>query len=492
MISDLNIKLLAKITGFVLLIISAGMLPSMLVSFLFGETSMLLRFFTAALAVAVCGLALHAVRPPRTAMKSKDAFLTATVCWIAASLAGALPFLLAGIDCGPLDAIFESTSGFTAVGASIFTDVEILPKGLLFWRSSTIWFGGMGILIFAVAILPAFGIGSFQIAKAENTSLRMEKIEAKTSDTAKILYRFYVFITALEILLLMLCGMPLFDAFIHSFGTVGTGGFSNYNGNISAFGSASVHIVVMIFMFVGSLNFNWYDEILKGRWRSLLAVSELRFYICILLVFSAAVTIILFVTGTCGGLAESIKNGAFQVISTASTTGFYLTDFGSWPAPAKILLFMLFFMGGCTASTSGSLRALRILVVLKYIKREFDLKKHPKAVLPIKLNGRPVSEAALSSMLYLVATYVCVLAAGCILICLFERQSLTTSVSAVAGVLSSLGQGFDEIGPSAGYYIFSAPSKIVFIILMLLARLELFTMMILFTPSFWMANKRLR
>lgn len=453
---------------------------------------MLMRFSLAALIVVLCGGALHAVRPESTAIKSKDAFLIAAVCWIAASLAGALPFMFADIACTPLNAVFESTSGFTAIGASIFQDVEILPKGLLFWRSSTIWFGGMGILIFAAAILPALGIGSFQIAKAENTSLRAEKIEAKTSDTAKILYQFYLFITALEIFLLALGGMPLFDAFIHSFGTVGTGGFSNYNGNVSSFSSTYVHIVVMIFMFMGSLNFNWYDELLKGRWRILLQASELKFYSCVILVFSLSITMILFFTGTCGGLAQAFKQSAFQVISTASTTGFYLTDFADWPAPAKILLFMLFFMGGCTASTSGSLRALRILAVLKCIKREFDLQMHPKAVFPIKLNGRAASEGALSGMLHLIATYACVFMIGCILVSIFEQQSLMTSVSAVAGVLSSLGQGFDGIGPSAGYYIFSAPSRLVFIVLMLLARLELFTIIILFTPSFWMAKKRLR
>ncbi len=489
MIADLNLKLLSKLVGSIMSIIGLTMIPSLIVSIVYGESAMVLDFVKAIAIAIVLGRILHLPKATRTGIKEKDAFLIASLCWIVSSLVGALPFLLSGYVGTPIDAIFESTSGFTAVGASILPDIEALPKGLLFWRSFTVWLGGMGILIFAIAILPALGISSLQIAKAESPGPNLEKFTSKTADTAKILYLYYMIMTIVQALLLIFGGMSVFDAFTHAFATTGTGGFSNYNDGVSHFNSTYINVILVVFMFLGSLNFAWYVDIVRGHWRDVFRNSELRFYSLVILIFIVAAGSILYFTGTYDSASSAIGQATFQIVATTSTTGFSITNYDVWPTAVKVIMFALFFMGGCTSSTSGSLRALRVLVLLKYIKREFFLKLRPNAVVPIRINGKPLSDASISSMLFLAGTFIGIFLVGCAIISL-DGHSLATTVSSVLGALSTFGAGFDGISPLHNFSIFSDRSKIVFIIFMIAARLEFLTLFVLFTPYFWISRHK--
>ncbi len=430
-------------------------------------------------------------------IKIKEALVIVPMGWILVSFFGALPFIFSGSIPSFADAFFETVSGFTTTGATILKDIEAIPHGILFWRSFTHWIGGMGILVFTVAILPALGVGSFQIFKAESPGPIAGRIVPRIKDTAKILYTTYLLMTALETFLLVLGGMSLYDALIHTFGTVGTGGFSNRNASVGAFGSTYINIVIAVFMVLAASNFSLYYALYKRKWKEVIRDPELRFFLgviglsVILIAFNINGKFLNFAntnaninTKNSGNILKSLEHSFFQVSSIISTSGFSTVDFDQWPTFSKGILFILMFIGGCAGSTGGGITSIRILVMLKLIKREIQKMLHPRAVIPVKLGEKPLSTDIINSISSFFALYIIIFALGTLALSL-EGISLVSASSAVAATLGNIGPGFEIVGPTQNYSQFSIPAKYLMSGLMLMGRLELFTVIALFNKRLW-------
>jgi len=429
------------------------------------------------------GFILTKIPYERNNIKIKEAMAIVSLGWVTISVFGSLPFIFSGSINSFVDAFFETVSGFTTTGATIVDNVEVLPKGILFWRSFTHWIGGMGVLVFTVAILPALGVGSFQIFKAETSGPVAERIVPRIKDTAKILYIIYLAITIAEIVLLSLGGMSLFESTVHTFGSVGTGGFSTRNASIGAYDSSYIQMVIAVFMMLSGVNFSLYYALIKGKWRDVVKDQELRFYLAIIGVSTILIALNLN-TNLYKNIWESLKYAYFQVSSIITTTGYATTDFDQWTTFSKGILFLLMFIGGCAGSTAGGIKSIRVLVLLKMIKRQILKVFHPKAVIPVKVGQKTLSADVLNgissfSMLYLVVFVLGTLAVS------LEGVGLVSASSAVAATLSNIGPGFEAVGPTRTFSSFSDASTLLFSFLMLLGRLELFTIIALFTPGFW-------
>lgn len=478
----MNYKIILKVLGYILIIIALGMVPPIMIS-LSNTQSDLFPFIISALITGITGFILTKIKITKTKIKAKEGLAIVTLGWLFASIFGALPFYISGSVPSYIDALFETVSGFTTTGATIINDIEVLPMGILFWRSFTHWIGGMGILVVAVAVLPMMGAGGFHVFKAESPGPIADKIVPRIKDTAKILYVTYLIITLVEFILLMIGGMSPFESIIHTFGTLGTGGFSTRNGSVGAFNSSYIFIVISIFMIMSGTNFSLYYDCYKGKWRDVLKNSELRFYIGIIVVSVTAITIDMHIH-LYHDLFESFKHSLFQVSSLMTTTGYTTFDYEQWTAFSKSILFMLMFVGGCAGSTGGSIKVVRILALIKLIKRELIKILHPRAIVSVKFDGKPVSEDTLLNISSFFMLYMLIFIFGSIIIS-FEGISFIGASSAVAATLGNIGPGFDFVGPTHTYSDFSAPSKLLLSFFMLLGRLELFTVIALLTPKFW-------
>ncbi len=484
----MSFRAVCRIIGLALLVVGLSMAPSLAVAGIYKEMPALLAF-AATIAAAVlmgCGL-LRFGRRASAALKVRDGFLIVSLCWIVSALLGAVPFLISGSIPGFVDAFFESCSGFSTTGASVLTDVEALPKSIAFWRSFTHWIGGMGILIFAIALMPSLGINGQNIAVSETPGPTLDKITPKMSDTAKALYAIYIAFTIVETLLLRIGGMNLYDALIHAFGTVGTGGFSNYNASIAHFDSAYVDIVVTVFMILAGANFNLYYMTLKRNPVSLIQDAEFRFYLLILASASLLIAANLYLTGTFGSIAQSLRSSVFQASSILTTTGFATDDFNMWPTFSKMILLLLMFIGGCSSSTGGGLKVVRVLILLKLIRRGIATRLHPNAIVTAKLNGKnvpadTVTAIANHAFLYMVVVFLSILLIS------IDDLGFTTSITSVLACIGNIGPGFDLIGPAGNFSVFAAPAKLLLSFLMLAGRLELFTLFMLLMPKFWNPN----
>ena len=480
----LNYRMIAKVLGAILIILGISMVPSLLISVYNHEGPTVFGFMATIIPMVLIGLLVQKITLKSHSIKIRDGYAIVALSWVIGSVFGAFPFLFSGAIPNFADAFFETVSGFTTTGASILKDVEVIPRGLLFWRSFTHWLGGMGILVFAIALLPALGIGGQQIAKAETPGPTMDKITHKMSDTAKILYIIYISMTLIEVVLLVLGGMSLFDSFVQTFGTMGTGGFSNYNASVGYFNSVYIDIVIGVFMILAGANFNLYYDLLKGRWRDFIGDHELRLYLGILAAAMIVIALNLWMTGTYESIFQAFRYAFFQTASIQTTTGFASTNFDLWPTFSKMVLFTLMFIGGCSASTAGSVKVIRVLVVFKLIGRELFRKMHPSAVVPVKVDGRPVPSGTVSSITSFMFLYFMLFLAGTLLISI-EDFGLVTSASAVAATLGNVGPGFELVGPVMNYSLFSDASTLMLSFLMLAGRLELFTIILLFSPGFW-------
>lgn len=481
----LNYKVILKITGIIILIISLSMTPSFLVSLFYGESDMAISFVKSMIPMFLIGLFLvMTTKPASPNLRIRDGFAIVALCWVLSSLLGSIPFMISGYIPRFADAFFETASGFSTTGASILTDVEVLPKGLLFWRSFTHWLGGMGILVFAIALLPALGIAGHRIAKAETTGPTLGKLTPKLTDTAKILYIIYIIFTILETILLMFGGMNLFDSLIHTFGSVGTGGFSNYNDSVGHFNSTYIDLVISFFMILCGINFTLFYHIIQRRFKEFFRDSELRCYFIILGGSILFIALNLWWTNTYESAGQSLIFSIFQTASIMSTTGYATDNFDLWPSFSKIILLFLMFIGGCSASTTGCMKVIRILVLFKLIRRGIELRLHPHAVISVKLDGKAVSADTVSAITNFIMLYLSVFVLGSILISL-DNFDLITNISAMASCLGNVGPGFGLVGPTLNYSIFSEPIKIFLALVMLAGRLELFTIILLLTPSFW-------
>lgn len=477
----MNYGIVAKVLGNLLALEAAMMVPSLLISFYYQQHDTT-AFCLSILLTGIVGLLLSKLTPGQQKIKAKEGLAIVAWGWLLVSLFGALPFVFSGSVPSLADAIFETISGFTTTGATVIADVEALPLGLLFWRSFTHWMGGMGILVFTVALLPTLGVGGFQIFKAESPGPVAGKIAPRIKDTAKILYITYIAITLLEIVLLCLGGMSLFEAAVHTFGTVGTGGFSTRNASVGAFPSTFVHLVITVFMILSGVNFSLYFAAYQGKWKQALHNEELRLYLGIIAV--ATILIGCNIAGNYQHLGLALKDAFFQVGSIITTTGYSTVDFDAWPTFSKAILFLLMFVGGCAGSTAGGMKSIRILALLKLIKREVAKIFHPRAYLPVKVDKKVLADDTITSITSFFALYVIVFVLGTIVVSL-EGVDLETAASSVAATLGNIGPGLRLVGPTQTFGFYSSASKLLLSVFMLLGRLELFTIVALLSPRAW-------
>lgn len=467
-----------------LLIVEAGlMIPSLLVALYYGSYDWKAILFSI-LITGIAGLLMSRIFKYKQSIQAKEGLAIVGFGWILASIFGALPFIFSGTITSWIDAFFETISGFTTTGASIVDNIESFPKGILFWRSFTHWIGGMGILVFTVALLPMFGIGGFQIYKTESPGPTPDRIVPRVRDTAKILYTIYTIITAIEIILLVLGGMSLYDSAIHTFGTVGTGGFGIKANSVAYYQSTYIHLVIAIFMTLCGANFSLYYLLFKRKWREVVKNTELRFYLGIILISVILVSLNIYSSMKYDNFGIALRDSFFQVSSIITTTGYTTVDFDKWPTFSKMILFTLMFIGGCAGSTAGGIKNIRIVVLLKAIKREFYRILHPRAVIPIKIDGKVISNNTIAGISSFFALFIFIFIISTMIVSL-DGVDFESAASAVAATLGNVGPAFGFAGPLRSYSGFSNLSKIVMSICMLLGRLEIFTLMILFNPEIW-------
>lgn len=477
----MNYSVVAKVVGFLLLVEAVLMIPPLLIS-IFYQQADTNAFLISILIIAGIGFLLSRVKTNNKNIKIREGLAIVSFGWLFAAALGALPYVISGSIPSYIDAFFETVSGLTTTGATIITDIEVLPRGILFWRSFTHWIGGMGILVFTLALLPTIGVGGFQIFKAESPGPVSDKIVPRLKDTAKILYITYISITLLEMILLVFGGMSWYESALHTFGTVGTGGFSSRNASIEAFDSTYIHIVIAIFMILSGANFSLYFALYKGKWRDFFKNEELRLYLFIILSATILIGTNLYFTAYDGSGGKSFRDALFQVGSIITTTGYATADYDQWPTFSKSILLMLMFVGGSAGSTGGGIKVVRILVLLKLIKREILKIFHPRAVLPIKLQNKALTGDVTASIFSFFALYFLLFVVGTILLSL-EDIGLESAASAVAVTLGNVGPGFGFVGPTQTYSQFSDFSKGLLSALMLLGRLELFTIIALIAPK---------
>ncbi len=458
-----------RIQGAIFLLMAASLLIPLFLAFYYNEDSSKFAFLLVSGSCALAGIIIRlGVKPADAKFKVRDGFLIVSTAWLVCSVIGALPFLISGAISSAADAFFESCSGFSTTGASILTDVEVLPKSIMFWRSFTHWLGGMGIIVFVMALLPVLGINGQIAANAETPGPTKDKLTARFSDTAKNLYKLYIAFTLAQTVLLCLGGMSVYDAFLHAFGTIGTGGFSNYNDSVGHF-NAYIQIVILVFMVLAGTNFNLFFVLKRRGIRTFLQDEELRFY---LMVMGAA----------------SLLDSTFQVVSIMSTTGYATADYDLWPTFSRMIIFCLFFFGGCSSSTSGGIKCVRVLVCLKLVRRSVSLRLHPNRIAPITLNNNEVSSEVVINITNFVFTYIAVIFAGTLLLSLDNLDFITT-FSAAATCVGNIGPGFNLIGPAFNFSVLSDFSTVICSFLMLAGRLELITVLALFSKYYWNSNK---
>lgn len=480
----MNFPLVLRVVAILMLIISGFMLTPVVVALIYDELWTLPGFLIPVGVTVLVSLAyLFGTRREFGFLSNRGGFLLVSLSWLLASIVGAFPFVITGVMGSYVDAFFETMSGFTTTGASILTEIESLPKSLLFWRSLTHWLGGMGIIVLTVAIFPLLGIGGLQLIKAEAPGPTVDKITPKITETAKILWFTYLIFTVAQAVLLLFGGMNLFDALTHTFGTLATGGFSPKNASVGHYDSAYIDAVITIFMVMAGINFALYFKLITGRFSSLRRDTELKAYLTFFLLATVVVTLSL--RGEVyGGLGTSLRFAAFQVASILTTTGYATADFAAWPEVAQIVLFLLMFIGGSAGSTGGGIKVIRIVTLFKQGLNEMKFLLHPRAVFRIRLSGEPVGKHIVYAISGFVFLYLSLLLLTTGVVALAGNDILTSLTTALA-TLGNIGPGFGSIGPTLNYAFFPEPLKVYLSIVMMLGRLEVYTVLILFTPQFW-------
>lgn len=478
----MNYKMIFKSLGTVLCIEAACMVPSLLVSLIYwqGDT---VSFLLSILILAAFGFGLHRIKTATNDIYARDGFAIVALGWLLVSIFGALPFLISGAIPSVMDALFESVSGFSTTGASILRKVEELPKGILFWRSFTHWMGGMGVLILMLAILPSVKANTLHIMKAESPGPAPGKFVPKMGQVAKILYGIYVALTAVEVIFLLAGGMPVYDSLIHAFGTASTGGFSNRNASVGAYGSVYIETVITVFMLLFGVNFTVYYTMFKGNVKSILRDEELRFYLGTVL--AAIVLITWNIRGSVfQSIGDAIRYSSFQVSSIITTTGYATADFNLWPLFSQWLIVLLMLIGASAGSTGGGMKCLRIILLFKIIKREIVKIIHPRSVQTVKINGSVVDEEILSGVMAFFFVYIAIFAASTVIVSL-DNKDMISSSTAVLSAISNIGPGLGTVGPTGNYADFSLISKAVLSLCMIIGRLEIYPILLLFAPTFW-------
>lgn len=421
-------------------------------------------------------------RKAKTALSKREGFIIVTFSWIVISVFGALPFYLSGDIPIYTNAFFETMSGFTTTGATILNDIEAMPKGLLFWRSMTHWIGGMGIIVLSLAILPFFGIGGMSLFLAEVPGPTPDKLHPRITATAKRLWGIYVLLTFLETLLLMAGGMDLFNGLTHAFGTMATGGFSPHNSSIAEF-SPYIQYVIVVFMIFAGTNFTLHYLALHGRIRDVFRNEEYRYFLTILGFFTLIITLTLGFNGH-AGWEKSFRDSIFQVVSIVTTTGYITSDYLVWPGSLWVIIFMLMFIGGSAGSTGGGIKVMRQLLIFKNSFLELKRLVHPNAIIPVRFNQKTVDRHVIYNVLAFFVIYLIIFALS-IIVMTFMGLDFETSVGSVAASLGNIGPGIGGVGPVENYAAIPLIGKWFLAFLMMIGRLELFTVLILLSPAFW-------
>lgn len=475
----MNYKLLFRTLGRVLQLEALCILLPMVVAIGYREDPR--PFLYTILLAGILGTLLTRLRA-KPDFFPREGFAVVGLSWVVLSLFGALPFWFSGQFGSYVDCFFETISGFTTTGSTILTVIEGLPLGLLFWRSFTHWLGGMGVLILTTALLPFLGINSTHLIRAESPGPVKSKLVPRASQSSKILYAIYLALTVIQVLCLRIAGMPLYDSLIHAFGTAGTGGFSNRNLSVGAYGNPAFEIIITIFMLLFSINFALYFLILTGKVKQALKSDELRFFLAVTAIATAIISIN--IAASMPTYADAVRTAAFQVASVISTTGFATADFNRWPELSRMLLVILMFIGACAGSTGGGMKCSRILVILRTIKAQVRSIIHPRAVSVVKLDGAPLSDSTVRTIYTYFATYIFITFVSALVVGL-DNFSFGTTLTAVITCISNVGPGLEAVGPMGNFAAFSPLSKLVLSMCMVIGRLEIFPILVLFSRSAW-------
>jgi trk system potassium uptake protein TrkH len=468
------------ILGQIIKILALFLLLPALVSVIYRENAVY-SFLISAVIAALIGLLLTLKKPAEKRIYAKDGFVVTALAWIAVSLIGALPFYISREIPSFIDCFFETVSGFTTTGGTAVNNIEGFSRGLIFWRSFTHWIGGMGVLVFVMAIIPLTG-RSMYLMRAESPGPIVGKLVPKLKNTAKILYAIYIFLTAVEVLLLIMGGMSVFDSVIHAFGTAGTGGFSNKAASIAAYNSTYIHIVITVFMALFGINFNIYFFLVTRNFRSVFKNEELRWYLGIIAV--AIILIAVNIMPHYSNVGTAVKDAAFQTVSTITTTGYVTADYAEWPEFSQTILVLLMFCGASAGSTGGGIKVSRLLLYAKMSLRELRRMLHPKSVSVVSLDGKPVGESNLADIGTYFAFYL-IIAAITLLLLSLDRFDFKTNFTAMASCLNNIGPFLGRGGPFGSYSEFSAASKLLLSLNMLFGRLELFPLLMTLNPAIW-------
>ena len=485
----MNYRMVVFVLGRIFLVEAAMMLLPMVCSAIYGEWYMLPAFLLPAVILLLLGLAASLRTPKNTTIYARDGLAIVALVWVLMSAFGALPFVISGEIPAFADAFFEMVSGFTTTGSTILIDVEALSHGALFWRSFSHWVGGMGVLVFAMAVLPMTDGRAMHLMRAEVPGPTCGKLSSKLSDSAKILYGIYFAMTAVEVVFLCTGGMSLYESLIHSFGTAGTGGFSCRGLSIGAYQNPYFEWVIGIFMLLFGINFNLYYFILMRHFREAFGSEELRAYLGIVL-FST-VTIAANILSMVGSVGEAVRTAFFQVSSIITTTGYATADFNLWPTYSRILLLLLMFVGGCAGSTAGGLKMSRVIIFFKAARQDLNKMLHTHAVTTIRFEGKPLDEKTLQGVHNYFNVYMLLVMLSTVLVSL-DGFDLTTTFTAVITCLNNVGPGMELVGPMGNFSHFSDPVKYLLSFDMLAGRLELYPMLALFAPRLWRSRRTMR
>ncbi|WP_206610996.1 TrkH family potassium uptake protein [Mariniphaga sediminis] len=479
----MNVKIVLRVLGFLLFVEGVAMLLAFGIALLYNEYDQSAFLISSGINILLGGTIVYLTRNARRDIGRREGYIIVSLVWLVFSFFGSLPYVISGAIPDFTNAFFETISGFTTTGSSILADIESLPHGILFWRSITQWLGGMGIIVLSLAILPVFGIGGMQLFIAEVPGPTPDRISPRIRQTAKTLWVIYLGFTVAETLLLWIGGMTLFDAVCHSFTTMATGGFSTKQASIAYWSSPFIQYVIILFMFLAGTNFTLSYMALRGNFKRVLHDEEFKYYGLFVLGFTLVISAGLLIT-TQLGVENAFRDALFQVVSIMTTTGFATVDYLTWAPVLTILLFGLFFFGGSAGSTGGSIKIMRIVLLLKNSYYELRRIIHPHAVIPVKFNRQSVDAKIINNVLAFFMFYFVIFGASTIVFSFIEPD-MESAMGAVATSLGNIGPGLGNVGPAENFLHISPAGKWFLSFLMLLGRLELFTVLVIFSPSFW-------
>jgi trk system potassium uptake protein TrkH len=473
--------------GALLLIEAVFMTLALGVSLWYGEADSDVFLFSTIVTLLAGVIGLLIGRRAESRMGEREGYLIVAMVWVVFSTFGLLPYYLSGQVPSFTDAWFESMSGFTTTGATIIPDLEVITHGLLFWRSLTQWIGGMGIIVLSIAILPIFGLNGMQLYAAEVSGLTYEKVSPRIADTAKMMWSIYVLLTITEVAALWLCGMDVFDAVCHSFSTIATGGFSTHNNSLEYYDSAAIHYTVTFFMFISGINFVLLIYLLRGKARNFFQDEELRWYSVAVLVFAVMLTVGLYIArpGWTGvHMERAFRDSIFTVISAMTSTGYTISDYMYWPVVAWVVIFFLMLTGACAGSTAGGIKWVRLAIIMKNGVAEFQRRIHPNAIIPVKLNEKNVPQQTINNIMAFLIFYIFIIV---VTVIIFSATGVNfdESIGAAVSAIGNVGISIGQFGPAGTYAEFPVVAKWVMSFVMLIGRLEIFTVLLLFTRALW-------